>query len=222
MYVFARPRRAGKARATHHVDERGRYVRQGLARARVGRLRRGVGERSRIRGACVRSEEVDRASVRILKTSARGKNRHVAKARFELKRDAPRAFTPAAMPDARRACAPVTGSIFSFSSSYCRTDPTSAPLTRREGSRPSPADPTSRSVRTPHCRAMCNASSVTGEGHFRGREAHAAASRATGVAACICVTAIVRKGQCVSPRARRVARGFFVMRPLQAKNYQNA
>ena len=73
VYVFAPPRRAGKARATHHVDERGRDVRQGLARARIGRPRRGVGERLRIRGACVRSKEVDRASVRILKTSARGK-----------------------------------------------------------------------------------------------------------------------------------------------------
>ena len=214
VYVFAPPRRAGKARATHHVDERGRDVRQGLARARIGRPRRGVGERSRIRGACVRSEEVGRASVRILKTSARG---NVAMARFELKRDAPRAFVPAATPDARRACIPVTGSMFSFSSSYRRTDPTSAPLTRREGFRPSPADATSRSVRTPHRRAMCIASSVTGEGHFRGSEAHAAASRAAGVAACICFTAIVRKRLCVSPRARRVARGFFVVRRSAAK-----
>ena len=70
-YVFARPRRAGKARTTHHVDERRRDVRQGLACMRVSRPGRGVGERSRIRGACVRSAEVDRASVRILKTSAR-------------------------------------------------------------------------------------------------------------------------------------------------------
>ena len=54
VYVFAPPRRAGKARVTHHVDERGRYVRQGLARACAGRLRRCVGERSRIRCACAR------------------------------------------------------------------------------------------------------------------------------------------------------------------------
>jgi len=140
-------------------------------------------------------------------------------ARFELKRDAPRAFVPAATPDARRACIPVTGSMFSFSSSYRRTDPTSAPLTRREGFRPSPADPTSRSVRTPHRRAMCIASSVTGEGHFRGSEAHAAASRAAGVAACICFTAIVRKRLCVSPRARASsgARLFRCVRVLQKK-----
>ena len=144
-------------------------------------------------------------------------------ARFELKRDAPRAFVPAATPDARRACIPVTGSMFSFSSSYRRTDPTSAPLTRREGFRPSPADPTSRSVRTPHRRAMCIASSVTGEGHFRGSEAHAAASRAAGVAACICFTAIVRKRLCVSLRARVEWRAAFswCVRVLQKKTPKN-
>jgi hypothetical protein len=47
---------------------------------------------------------------------------------------------------------------------------------------------------------MCIASSVTGEEHFRGSEAHAAASRMAGVIACICFTVMVRKGLSVSPR----------------------
>ena len=185
--AISRVRRArGPARVAYHEREPYGDIGEGSATGLGFTCRVGSRERDIERRGCWNEGTCDRVSWKYFsKRSARGRNGVAC--RIRTGRCAARVVPVSPGPDApsplaSRAYTPVTGQMFSFSSSNTRIDPVAFP-TRSEGGSSPAAPGTEKSVKTPICRAMCAAASVTGDGHFN-TAAHAMSpTSALGVAA---------------------------------------